>query len=190
MYGLKPVPTFPVIRGPSRDTRPSREGLAWQTGRSPKKNSTSATQNTPNQHLSIVTILDPTHPPPEPRPAFACKKGILIPPQTRRAGRTVPHILRQNSVEDFVDDPDEEPAPSATPGTPSCPTLAATVYKTNAWMPPCNSSCRWAPSAAKRFSGKDRPHTPWSPTDADINQPGTYHAYHAYHAPFPSAAGP
>jgi len=107
----------------------------------------SATLYTLNRHLNIVTIPNPTQPP-EPRPAFACRKGILIPPQIRRAGRTVPHILSRKPVEDFVGDPDEEPAPQQ-PSTQPCPTLAATAYPSNAWVPLCNSSYLLASSAAK-----------------------------------------
>ena len=52
-----------------------------------------------------MTIPHPTQPPPaEPRPTFACQKGTPIPPQTRRAGRTLPHILSRDPVNVFVDD--------------------------------------------------------------------------------------
>ena len=135
-----------------------------------KKISTFATLNTLNRHLNIVTILNPTHPP-EPRPAFACQKGIPMSPQTRRAGRTVPHILSQNPVEGLSTMRTKSRLPQLLPGTPPWPTLATTAYQANAWMPALQQLMSRGVVSRKSLSGNDRTHTLWSPTDADINQP-------------------
>ena len=86
---------------------PLRDGFVAD-GTFIKKNSTSATQNTPNGHLNIVTIRNPTHTPPHIQTTHGCRLG--------------------------------------------------TAHGDGA-------------ISRKSLSGKDRPYTPWSPTDADIHQP-------------------
>ena len=150
-----------------------------------KKISTSATQNTPNRHLIIVTILKPTYAPPESRTRRCLPERHPYTSAARGAGRTLPCILSQNPVEDFGENGTKSRLP-AIPRTPPWPTLAATAYPANAWMPPCNSSCPWAQSAANPSARTVPTVFGRQPMQTSTDRV-TYHAYHAYHAPFPSA---
>jgi hypothetical protein len=165
------------------DCRPLRDGLCVTGGTFTKKISTSPTLNTPNRHLSAVTILNPTHPPPQPRPAFACQKGIPIPPQTRSAGRTVPHIFSQNPVEAFDDDADEEPAPPATSQNPHLGPHLLPLH-----IQPTHG-CRLATAHVdgRRKPRKPLRQAPHSLVGNRYRHPPTRVTYHAYHAPFSSA---
>ncbi len=101
------------------------------------------------------------------------------------AGRTVPHILSQTPVDDFV----ENGAKSRLPSYFQNPTLAHTGCH-------CISSQRMD-AAMQQFMRRRQPQktlrqgpSPRSLVANRCRHPPTrmtYHAYHAYHAPFPSA---
>ncbi len=127
------------------------------SGRSPKKISTSATQNTLNRHLSYRD-----HSKPDPADARA-EIRVCLPerlPCTSADLARRPHRATYPFPESrggFRRRSDEEPARPATPKTQPWPTLAATASPFNLWVPPCNRSYRWAPSAAKASPARTVP---------------------------------
>ena len=154
-----------------------------------KKISKSATQNTPNRHLSYRD-----HPTPDPAAAGA-ETRVCLPerhpypsadPARRPHPATYPlpesrgRFCRRSRTKSRLPQPPPEThlrphlrQPRIQP-MHGCRLATAHVYGGHPPQKPLRHGC---------------PHTLWSPTDADINQTGvTYHAYHAYHAPFPSAA--
>ena len=135
-----------------------------------KKISTSATLNTLNRHLTIVTI--PTRP-----PAAGAETRVCLPdghPYTsadpaRRPDRATYPLPKSRGG--FCRRSERRADSSSYSQNPTLANTCCHCISIQRMGAALQQLMSMGAVSRKSRSGKDHPHTLWSPTDADINQP-------------------